>query len=230
MKRLSRKGRWSLRCAAIAGLLVVGIFGVIARNHFAHAALKEVSSDNWTISMSTAFDDYNNGDFGDYSEWHIPNTMTAYEPTETKNVIFRVTYSNRNNPESYAPGELQIVVKNPLPYEDSNKQLRIYTDGVAFGVNTPGVDRYDWTLANYSSWGGYNSDFIFTNANTIEANTNMEGSFDIVFSIHNMGTGDIPEFENEYNIHGAQVAHATLNDTITSNDAVFDFQRDFKVS
>ena len=230
MKRLSRKGRWSLRCAAIGGLMVVAIIGAIARNHFAHAEMKAVSSDNWTISMSTAVDDYNNGDFGNYSEWHIPDTMASWKSTETKNIKFRVTYSNRNNPESYAPGELQIVVKNPIPNSDSNSRLRIYTDGVSFGANTPGVTRYDWTLTNYDNSAYYNDDFIFTNANTIEANTNMEGSFDIVFTVHHLGVGNIPEFENEFSIHSEQIANATLNESITSNDVTFDFKRDYKVT
>ena len=195
MKRLSRKGRWSLRCAAIGGLMVVAIIGAIARNHFAHAETKAVSGDNWSISMSTAYEEYDDGNYGNYSEWHIPDTMQAWKSTDTKFIKFRVTYSNRNNSESYAPGELQIVVKNPIPNSDSNNRLR-----------------------------------IFTNANTIEANTNMEGSFDIVFSVHQMGAGAVPEFENEFNIHELFTSQATLNDTVSSNEVSFDFQRDFKVT
>lgn len=230
MKRLSRKGRWSLRCAAIGGLMVVAIIGAIARNHFAHAETKAVSGDNWSISMSTAYEEYDDGNYGNYSEWHIPDTMQAWKSTDTKFIKFRVTYSNRNNSESYAPGELQIVVKNPIPNSDSNNRLRIFTDGVSFGANIPGVTRYDWTLTNYDNSAYYNDDFIFTNANTIEANTNMEGSFDIVFSVHQMGAGAVPEFENEFNIHELFTSQATLNDTVSSNEVSFDFQRDFKVT
>ena len=116
-------------------------------------------------------------------DWDASNgTYTSGTP---RTITIQINYKNTSAVTTYKPGELEIGLPN-LIYSNSSKTDTAYSanwsSSVIVGANDASHSGYDWNFV-----GGTPSNsqeyYYFTNKNTIEENSNFEGSIQVQYTI-----------------------------------------------
>ena len=143
--------------------------------------------DNWTIGL-LAYD--STIDSGNTAIKEI--NYNAISSSEERILTLQVNYKNNSVSKEYLPGEIEIKVdglENVFFKEGniSNNSNAFTFHDIAADKATDTEKKFNWSYAFYQgTWNAEkktfeNSYYIFTNNNTIPANQNFEGSFQIVY-------------------------------------------------
>jgi len=217
---------------AIIGSLIFAALFFITRLNVANA-LASVSADNWNINLKIK--DSKTNTYGDSVSWNIAaDDLAVDEESDHRVITMLVSYTLENSPITYQPGDLELMIENPLPAYDTyfNHRLLINT---AVGANSGNVTSHEWddhsTKYSYSpnnNGNFYNSGFRLWNHNTIEAGSSISGTIEISFDIVSLGQNKAPKYSDTSSTQiNANNLTAKLNNTITSNAVAFSFRRDF---
>ena len=188
----------------------------------------ETELDNWEISTVFYDSTVNNGKTPlTEIDWDASNL--AYNQIETRVIKIQINYKNTNTVTNYAPGTLEISIPN-LTY--NSDQVYVTKN---FGVNDPNHSGYDWNLKSQAT----SEMLVFTNANSIEKLTNVEGSIKLEYTItsikevayityneDNISTL-IEEAENECTHSFSKKIIARINNDVESDEISFSYTRTY---
>ena len=226
-----RNFRFLLAPAIIGSLIFAALFFITRLN--AANALAPVSADNWNVDLKIK--DSKTNTYGDSVSWNITaDDLTVDEESEHRVITMLVSYTLENSPITYQPGDLELIIKNPLPAYNAYFNQRLLTN-TAVGANSGNVTSHEWddrsTKYSYSpnnNGNFYNSDFRLWNHNTIDAGSSVSGTIEISFDIVSLGQDKAPKYSDTSSKQiNANNLTATLNNTIASNAVAFSFRRDF---
>lgn len=187
-----------------------------------------ISLDNWEIS-TVFYDSTVDGGVTPLTEINWDASDGSYKEGETRVITIQINYKNTNTIKTYAPGDLEIHIPNlSCKYSPGLAQYANWDANLIVGANDNTHTGYEWNFKGIEYEGGYYSlkertkTLIFTNANTIEAGTNFEGSIQITYTI--TPSDETPEEWNDDCIHNLkatiQAALLFVNEPIDSSSKI----------
>lgn len=149
----------------------------------------------WDLSLLLYDQDEANGKVGKTEitwtpEFELDSNNSNYGNAVSKTIKMQINYKNTAAVKEYAPGELSFVVPNLAYNITSSKTDTNLSVVIINAANDDSHSGYDWTFTGYdaSLKSSYTSPspsikyMVFTNAKTIEAGSNFEGSVQIVYN------------------------------------------------
>ena len=148
--------------------------------------LKDLSADNWELSIVFYDSTVNNGNTP-LTEINWDASDEGYGTGNTRVITMQINYKAKPQ-TTYTAKEIKIEIDNPL-YSSSNAQ---FSTKRTVGANDSTHTGYPWNLSHSSDV------LIFNNAETIEKDVNFEGSIQVVYEITPLAensSSDIPQIE-----------------------------------
>ena len=219
--RKTRTQRWHSILVAILFLLILASIFVILAPAKA-VELAEINPDDWNLELLFFDNTINNGKDPIVDEkWLIGESSKI--DTYSRIITMQINYKNENIDRAYEPGELQIVVPNPLNnVKISNQNISVTT---TVGANGASYNSYAWDY-NYTTY--KTSDFVFTNHDTLEVNANIEGSIQVVYTVNSNKESYAEEFDDSCtHMIDESGLKAVMNGVAESNVASFEYSRTY---
>lgn len=139
----------------------------------------EIITDNWELSTVFYDSTVDNGKTP-LTEINWDASDGSYKDGTPRVITVQINYKNNSAVTTYQPGDLEIKIPN-LIYSNKDEEGTAYDalweTSVLIGANDATHTGYDWTLK------GSGSNYVFTNAHTIEEKANFEGTIKIVYTI-----------------------------------------------
>ena len=169
----------------------------------------------WNISMKVYDNDVDNGNTAVTNiDWNlnppVDENGANYDYEYSKTIKMLITYSNDKSIKTYNPGEITILVPALKPVgSDISTDLYCTMETVANDDTHIG---FPWTFTGYNadftssttSQSKYAKYYTFTNAETLEANTNFEGSIQLTYTLRSLAES---QPESDYNEHLREYAN-----------------------
>lgn len=160
----------------------------------------EVLTDNWELNTVFYDSTIDNGKTP-LTEINWDASDGGYGKGTPRVITMQINYKNTSAVTTYQPGELTISINNLLygsepdswDYWDEYPDSAHLSYSVILGANDDTHTNYEWNFDSYSAR-SYN--YVFTNANVIEENSNFEGSIVIEYTIT-----PLAETEMDHNYH-----------------------------
>ena len=211
--------------------LYVGIFGVAlalvvsvlaARWIYLASAIElaEITPDDWSLELIFFDSTVNKGKTPLTAvDWQIDESTAS--DTFSRTITMQINYQNNiESGKAYEPGQLQIKVPNP--FKQSARTAAQFNLQVAVGANNASQTSYAWNY-NYNNYD--TSDFVFTNAESIAADEQLQGSIQVVYYLtSNSETREKYDDSCEH-VLDASGLKATMNETVETNTASVYFKR-----
>ena len=135
----------------------------------------EILTDNWELGIVFYDSTVDNG-LTPLTEINWDASNGGYEEGTPRVITVQINYKNNSAVNTYQPGELKISIPN-LIYGTNSSDSAQWITTVVVGANDSTHTGYDWTIKSSAT------NYIFTNAHTIEEKANFEGSIKIVYTI-----------------------------------------------
>ncbi len=182
--------------------------------------LAEINPDDWKLELLFFDSEVNKGKDPIVDEkWIIEESSKLDRFSRT--VTMQINYKNETMDRTYEPGELQIVVPNPLNAAKIKDQNM--TVSTTVGANGVSYNSYFWDY-NYQNYN--TSNFVFTNHDALEESANVEGSIQVVYVISSSTEYYAEQFDGSCtHVVGEDNMKAVLNSSAESNAASFEYSR-----
>lgn len=191
---------------------------------------EEPSTDNWELSTVFYDSTVDNGKTPLTSiDWDASDG--GYREGTPRVITVQINYRNSNAVTTYQPGDINLKITN-LIYDINNESSTAnLTNGAKITANLN--DKYHsgffWSYEDGTddiSYDYWSKDILFTNAETIEAKENFEGSINIAYEI--TPQKETPEkYEDSCFHYLDRTIKATIDDVITSNKIDFHYERTY---
>ena len=135
----------------------------------------EVLTDNWELGVVFYDSTVDNGKTP-LTEINWDASDGSYKAGTPRVITVQINNKNTSAVTTYQPGELKISIPN-LIYGTNSSDSAQWITTVVVGANDSTHTGYDWTIKSSAT------NYIFTNAHTIEEKANFEGSIKIVYTI-----------------------------------------------
>lgn len=211
----------------------------------------EESVDNWELSVVFYDSTVGNGKTA-LTEINWDASDGGFGQGTARTITVQINYKNRNAITTYAPGELEITIPNlvygtseKITYTPSYMGLNYAYIRTGFldsqcsytyllGANDSTHTGYDWNFFNGNSQISSGTPILkFYNANTIEENTNFEGSIKIEFTItpnaeseRQLSRTDIGFFDECTHNYSLDL-QASLTNIMNSNTISYNYTRTY---
>ena len=218
-RRLTKRSRLQ-RLAIFFALLIISVSLFIIFKPSSAVPLAEINPDDWKLELLFFDSEVNKGKDPIVDEkWIIEESSKLDRFSRT--VTMQINYKNETMDRTYEPGELQIVVPNPLNAAKIKDQNM--TVSTTVGANGVSYNSYFWDY-NYQNYN--TSNFVFTNHDALEENANVEGSIQVVYVISSNTEYYAEQFDDSCtHVVGEDNMKAVLNSSAESNAASFEYSR-----
>ena len=143
----------------------------------------EILLDNWNLDVVFYDSTVDNGKTP-LTEINWDGSNGSYTAGTARVITVQINYKNTNAVTTYQPGELEIGIPN-LIYSngEGTSADAMWSASAIVGANDSTHTGFDWNFASGTSPSRSQEYYYFSNANTIEANSNFEGTIQIQYSI-----------------------------------------------
>lgn len=146
--------------------------------------LADGDTDNWELGLVLYDSAINNGNSPLTSDdWTIEDLQ--YNQSQSRVITVQINYRNTNAQTTYNPGDLTLIIPD-MAYGFNWATTNVVVS-TSIGANNDYNSGYEWTQLTNSTTDAVRAPsqyLTFTNANTIEAGSNFEGTIQIAYTMN----------------------------------------------